>query len=188
MVFVRYADDLVIGFEQREDAERFLKEFRKRLANFALESIRKTRLIEFGPVCAGQSATAWRGKTGDVHVSWVHALLCDDIKGHFVVCIAGLYLSGCRRRFTPSRQKLRQRMHEPVNAVGAWLKRVVGGYYRYHAVPENQRALYRFRDRHCDPAADRCSPSQPAQQAELEAHSPDLRTMDTPSSGPASFS
>ena len=49
MVFVRYADDLVIGFEQREDAERFLKEFRKRLANFALElHPEKTRLIEFG--------------------------------------------------------------------------------------------------------------------------------------------
>jgi RNA-directed DNA polymerase len=46
--------------------------------------------------------------------------------------------------------KLRQRLHEPVNAVGAWLKRVVSGYYRYHAVPENQRALWRFRDRLCD--------------------------------------
>ena len=49
MVFVRYADDLVVGFEQREDAERFLKEFRKRLATFALElHPEKTRLIEFG--------------------------------------------------------------------------------------------------------------------------------------------
>jgi RNA-directed DNA polymerase len=46
--------------------------------------------------------------------------------------------------------KLRPRMHEPVNAVGAWLKRVVSGYYRYHAVPENQRALGRFRNRLCD--------------------------------------
>ena len=32
MVFVRYADDLVVGFERREDADRFLKEFQKRLA------------------------------------------------------------------------------------------------------------------------------------------------------------
>jgi RNA-directed DNA polymerase len=46
--------------------------------------------------------------------------------------------------------KLRQRMHESVNAVGAWLKRVVTGYYNYHAVPGNQRALWRFRDRLCD--------------------------------------
>jgi RNA-directed DNA polymerase len=49
MVVVRYADDLVVGFEQREDAERFLREFRKRLASFALElHPEKTRLIEFG--------------------------------------------------------------------------------------------------------------------------------------------
>ena len=47
MVVVRYADDLVVGFEQREDAERFLREFRKRLASFALElHPEKTRLIE----------------------------------------------------------------------------------------------------------------------------------------------
>ena len=49
MVVVRYADDLVVGFERREDAERFLREFQKRLANFALElHPEKTRLIEFG--------------------------------------------------------------------------------------------------------------------------------------------
>jgi RNA-directed DNA polymerase len=43
--------------------------------------------------------------------------------------------------------QLRQRLHEPVNAVGQWLKRVVEGYFRYHAVPENLRALRRFRER-----------------------------------------
>jgi RNA-directed DNA polymerase len=49
MVFVRYADDLVVGFEQREDAERFLRGFRKRLGDFALKlHPEKTRLIEFG--------------------------------------------------------------------------------------------------------------------------------------------
>jgi hypothetical protein len=59
-------------------------------------------------------------------------------------------LYGEKRTLTVIKAKLRQRMHEQVNAVGAWLKRVVSGYYRYHAVPENQRALWRFRDRLCD--------------------------------------
>ena len=40
-------------------------------------------------------------------------------------------------------------MHEPVGAVGAWLKRVVEGYYRYHAVPGNSGVLDRFRERLC---------------------------------------
>ena len=84
MVFVRYADDLVVGFERREDAELFLRQFQKRLAEFALElHPEKTRLIEFGRVRAGESATARRGKAGDVHVSWVHALLCDELQRPF---------------------------------------------------------------------------------------------------------
>ena len=49
VVVVRYADDLVVGFEHRNDAERFLGEFRERLACFSLElHPEKTRLIEFG--------------------------------------------------------------------------------------------------------------------------------------------
>jgi hypothetical protein len=49
VIIVRYADDLVVGFEHRRDAERFLKEFQERLAKFGLEiQAEKTRLIEFG--------------------------------------------------------------------------------------------------------------------------------------------
>jgi Reverse transcriptase (RNA-dependent DNA polymerase) len=53
VVVVRYADDLVLGFENRADAERFLAEFRERLAKFGLElHADKTRLIEFGRYAA----------------------------------------------------------------------------------------------------------------------------------------
>src|SRR6516225_2311207 len=53
VIVVRYADDLVVGFQQRTDAERFLKEFRERLAKFGLElHPDKTRLIEFGRFAA----------------------------------------------------------------------------------------------------------------------------------------
>jgi RNA-directed DNA polymerase len=49
MIAVRYADDLVVGFQHREDAERFQREFKERLAQFGLElNADKTRLIEFG--------------------------------------------------------------------------------------------------------------------------------------------
>ena len=119
MVFVRYADDLVVGFEQREDAERFLREFRKRLAGFALElHPEKTRLIEFG-----RFAQANRQRRGErkpetfTFLGFTHYCATNS-KGHFVI----------RRRTVPERMratlhaikaKLRQRMHEPVNAVGA---------------------------------------------------------------------
>src|SRR5947208_395334 len=49
VIAVRYADDLVVGFQHRADAERFLSEFRDRLVRFGLElHPDKTRLIEFG--------------------------------------------------------------------------------------------------------------------------------------------
>ena len=53
VIIVRYADDLVMGFQQRADAVRFLEEFKERLAKFGLElHPDKTRLIEFGRYAA----------------------------------------------------------------------------------------------------------------------------------------
>jgi RNA-directed DNA polymerase len=150
MIFVRYADDLVVGFEQREDAERFLGEFQERLAGFALElHPEKTRLIEFGRFAQVNRQQRGEGKPEAFTFLGFTHYCSTDTKGHFAV----------RRRTVPQRMrttlhaikaKLRQRMHEPVNAVGVWLKRVVSGYYRYHGLPDNQRALWRFRDRLCD--------------------------------------
>src|ERR1700682_4922077 len=52
---IRNADDLVVGFEHRDEAERFLEEFKERLAKYGLElHSEKTRLIEFGPKAAGE--------------------------------------------------------------------------------------------------------------------------------------
>jgi group II intron reverse transcriptase/maturase len=49
VIIVRYADDFIVGFQHRTDAERFLTELRERLAKFRLElHPDKTRLIEFG--------------------------------------------------------------------------------------------------------------------------------------------
>jgi len=54
-----------------------------------------------------------------------------------------------RAKLQAIKQELRRKMHEPVAEVGAWLKRVVDGYYRYHAVPGNLAVLGRFRERLC---------------------------------------
>ena len=65
-------------------------------------------------------------------------------------------------------------MHEPVALVGAWLKRVVEGYYRYHAVPGNLQVLGRFRDRLCRLLAACTTPSQSTAEARLGTASADL--------------
>ena len=59
MIVVRYADDLVAGFEHESDARRFLDAMRDRLGKFALSlHPDKTRLIEFGRFAAKAWASA----------------------------------------------------------------------------------------------------------------------------------
>jgi RNA-directed DNA polymerase len=63
MIVVRYADDTVVGFEHRSDAELFLAQLRIRMAEFALElHPEKTRLIEFGRRAASDRAARGEGK------------------------------------------------------------------------------------------------------------------------------
>src|SRR3989442_383630 len=63
VIVLRYADDLVVGFQHRTEAERFLKEFRERLAKFGLElHPDKTRLIEFGRFAARDRKQRGEGK------------------------------------------------------------------------------------------------------------------------------
>ena len=149
MMMIRYADDLVVGFEHRAEAERFLNEFRERLAKFGLEiHPEKTRLIEFGRFAAANRKRRDEGKPDTFTFLGFTHCCGHNSKGSFVI----------RRRTASQRmrakllllkQELRRRMHEPVSAVGEWLKRVVHGYYLYHAVPGNLPMLSRFRDRLC---------------------------------------
>ena len=149
MIVVRYADDLVVGFEHRAEAERFLKDFQERLAKFGLEiHPEKTRLIEFGRFAQVNRQQRGEGKAetftflGFTHYGGTNS------KGHFVVW-RRTAAKRMRAKLQAIKQELRRNLHEPVSAVGAWLKRVVEGYYRYHAVPGNSQTLGRFRDRLC---------------------------------------
>jgi RNA-directed DNA polymerase len=77
MVMVRYADDIIVGFEHETDARRFWDEMRERLREFSssLHPV-KTRLIEFGRHAADNRKRRGLGKTGDFHLSGIH----DDLR------------------------------------------------------------------------------------------------------------
>ena len=63
MIMVRYADDVVLGFEHEADARRFLGAMQARLEKFSLAlHPDKTRLIAFGRFAADQRARAGLGK------------------------------------------------------------------------------------------------------------------------------
>jgi len=148
VIVVRYADDFVLGFEYRADAERFLKQLRERLAQFGLElHPEKTRLIEFG-----RQATTNRNQRSERKpetfdfLGFTHICERNGKTGRFTV-----RRKTARKRLATKlrviHQQLRQRRHEPIADTGQWLQSVVQGYFNYHAVPGNTRTLGRFRHR-----------------------------------------
>ena len=78
MIIVRYADDIIVGFEHEDDARRFLEAMRERLDKFALSlHPDKTRLIEFGRFAANRRAQRGLGKAstssaGELQVPRLH--------------------------------------------------------------------------------------------------------------------
>ncbi len=148
VIVVRYADDLVVGFENRMEAERFLKAFRDRLAKFGLElHPEKTRLIEFGRFAAQDREKRGEGKPETfTFLGLTHYCGKRRSNGAFIV-----WRKTAKKRMVAKlhalKAELRCRMHEPVAAVGAWLRKVVNGYYRYHAVPGNIDRLSVFGQR-----------------------------------------
>jgi hypothetical protein len=148
VLVIRYADDLVVGFESRTEAERFLREFRERLAKFGLElHPEKTRLIQFGRFAAQNRKERGEGKpetfTFPGFTHYCGALRKD---GAFTVWRATAKKRMAAKLLAVKAELIRRR-HEPKAVVGGWLQKVVLGYYRYHAVPGNLPQLEIFRHR-----------------------------------------
>ena len=146
VIVVRYADDSVLGFQCRADAERFLREWRERLQKFGLElHPDKTRLIEFGRFAAHDRKVRGEGKPETFNfLGFTH--ICGQAwkNGKFTVLRKTM-----RKRLLAKLKEvkiaLRRRMHQPLAEVGRWLRSVVQGYFNYHAVPGNLASLRNFR-------------------------------------------
>ena len=147
VIAVRYADDLVVGFERRDEAERFLREVGGRLAKFGLElHPEKTRLIEFGRFAWANRQARGEGKPESfTFLGFTHSCGTNQ-RGYFTI-----WRRTARQRLEAKlqqvKQTLRVRMHDRVPRVGEWLGRVLRGFYQYHAVPGNWASLNRFRER-----------------------------------------
>lgn len=145
MILVRYADDFIVGFQHREDAERFLGELRERFRTFALElHPDKTRLIEFGRYAAER-----REERGDRRPETF------DFLGFTHICAttrAGKFTvrrKTARKKLTAKlkqlRVEIRRRINWSISKMGAWLRDVVQGHFNYYAVPLNYASLSAFR-------------------------------------------
>ena len=146
MIIVRYADDIVVGFEHESDARRFWEAMRERLQKFSLSlHPDKTRLVEFGRFAAANRKRRGLGKPETFGFLGFTLVCSKSRRGHFL-----LKRRSRRDRMTAKLKdisnELRYRMHQSIPEQGNWLRQVVTGYFAYHAVPTNSAALVTFRD------------------------------------------
>ena len=145
VIAIRYADDFVVGFQHRSDAERFLAALRQRLAKFGLElHPEKTRLIEFGRFAAanrrkrGLGAPETFSFLGFTHICGTNRAGKFQVQRHTMK-------KRLRAKLSEVKAELKRRMHFSIPDQGAWLRAVLVGHYRYYAVPTNIGALAAFR-------------------------------------------
>jgi RNA-directed DNA polymerase len=146
VIIVRWADDFVVGFQYEADARRFLEELRDRFRKFSLDlHPDKTRLIRFGRFArqdAGRKDGRRKPETFNF-LGFTHQ--CGVTReGKYLVCRITM-----KKRFRAKLQEikaeLRRRMHDNLISQGHWLESVVRGYFQYHAIPGNWKAIAAFR-------------------------------------------
>ena len=147
MIMVRFADDVVLGFERRSDAVRFQEDLRDRLRRFNLElNAEKSRLLEFGRFAAERRRGRGQGKPETFDFLGLTHICGKTRKGEFAVRRQTMR-KRVRAKLREVKWELRRRLHDPVPEVGQWLRSVLVGHYRYYGVPGNGQTLGSFRDR-----------------------------------------
>jgi hypothetical protein len=137
---------MVLGFQHRAEAERFLQDWRERLRKFGLElHPDKTRLIEFGRYAAENRKRRREGKPETFNfLGFTHISGQSRKNGKFLV-LRKTIRKRLLAKLKQVKEALWKRMHQPLAEVGKWLKSVVQGYFNYYAVPGNFASLRSFR-------------------------------------------
>jgi RNA-directed DNA polymerase len=145
VIIVRYADDFILGFQYREDAEGFLKALEARMQHFGLGvHAEKTRLIEFGRFAMANRERKGEGRPATFDFLGFTHICALTRNGRFTVKRRSI-AKRLRRKVREISVKLREIRHAPLPEQGNWLRQVIRGYFNYHAVPGNRIALDAFR-------------------------------------------
>jgi len=167
VVVVRYADDFVMGFEHRKEAERFVAELGQRFAGFGLElHPDKTRLIEFGRYAAANRRERGEGKPQTFNFLGFTHICAKTSRGRFTV-LRQTMRTRWQAKLEEVKGELKRRMHFPVPEVGSYLRSVVLGHIRYYGVPMNCESIRAFR---WAAVVAGSAPQEPEQPTGLEAH------------------
>src|ERR1700730_17784947 len=145
MIMVRYADDLVVGFQHENDARRFWDAMRERLREFSLSlHPDKIRLIEFGRFAAQNCKKRGLAKPETFKFLGFVLICGKSRRGDFQIKRKSRR-DRMRAKLQEIKEGLRRQMHWPIPETGKWLGQIVAGYFAYHAVPTNSPAMSAFR-------------------------------------------
>jgi group II intron reverse transcriptase/maturase len=145
IIVVRYADDFVVGFQHRDEAERLLTDLRKRLSEFGLElHPEKTRMIEFGRYAEENRAKRGAGKPDTFNFLGFTHICGKTRKGKYTV-LRHTMRKRWQAKLKELKEVLRKRMHFSIPVQGQYLKAVLRGHFQYYGVPQNSRSLGMFR-------------------------------------------
>jgi len=146
MIIVRFADDFVLGFQYREEAERFLRDVGERMGKFGLAlHPDKTRLIEFGRFAVENRNKRGLGKPETFDFLGFTHICTTTRDGKRFTIKRKTIAKRLRKKLKEVKQHLRRRFHEPIFELGKWLGSVVQGYMNYYAVPGNFDSIKAFR-------------------------------------------
>jgi group II intron reverse transcriptase/maturase len=145
VVMIRYADDIVLGFQYQHELKRFLKELEKRFEKFNLKlHPRKTHSIEFGRYAAERRKERGKGKPETFDFLGFTHICSRSRMGKFMV-LRKTSAKKMRNKLQELKRTLREKMHWSIPDVGKWLKSVIIGHCRYYGVPWNGKSLTTFR-------------------------------------------
>ena len=146
VIVVRFADDIVLGFQVKSDAEQFRAELEERFRRFSLElHPEKTRLLEFGPFAINNRRRSGEGKPETFNfLGFTHICVRKRSNGMFTV-LRQTIRKRLQAKLNEVKAELQRRMQDPIPEQGQWLRAVVHGHIRYYGVPMNTPALATFR-------------------------------------------
>ena len=140
---IRYADDFILCFQYREDAEKVLEVVHQRFAKYGLQlHPEKTRLIEFGPQALTKSERGGKKPATFDFLGFTH-ICARSRRGYYTIHVRTM-----RKRFKRSLKAVaawcRQHRHDPVEEQCEALNRKLRGHYQYYGRPTNYRSLWRY--------------------------------------------
>jgi hypothetical protein len=146
VIVVRFADDIVVGFHSKTNAEQFRAELTERMRKFNLElHPEKTRLLEFGPFAINDRQKRGEGKPETFNfLGFTHISAKKRSNGMYTV-LRQTIRKRLQAKLNEVKAELQRRLHDPIPEVGQWLGSVVSGHFRDYGVPMNNPALDAFR-------------------------------------------